>query len=356
MGNYSRNTYDPTKGYTSVRLQQGVPLVDADWNEAADVLRNELYATTQLVLPDGFPQGSNVLRMFALTDPNDLVTSAGSFPFGGRLATLPQTAAFFIPITVYSQQRWANAALAAHDGVAVIPPLTTPAAARADLVYADIWEQEIGSGDDPNLINPVIGVETCVRLKRTVAIRVAEGSTTLPAAPTGHSFLLVAQLARTAGAATITDTMITDVRQVYASAYGQRTVYMHPDLRPFSAAVAAWYNVVPYSYLPSGAGSANGYLSLPLPDRARNVSINISGDCFGTGNVYADFWQIGSGGAATILANPSYNATASGTFALNAIPVSGYVVDRTRWSYLLQIYALSTSIIDIYPIQLNFTL
>ena len=29
MGNFSRNTFDPAKRYTAVRLQQGVPLVDA---------------------------------------------------------------------------------------------------------------------------------------------------------------------------------------------------------------------------------------------------------------------------------------------------------------------------------------
>jgi hypothetical protein len=43
MGNFSRDTFDPSKQYTGVRLQQGVPLVDADWNELNDVIRQELY-------------------------------------------------------------------------------------------------------------------------------------------------------------------------------------------------------------------------------------------------------------------------------------------------------------------------
>ena len=33
MGNFSRNTFDPVKDYVAVRLQQGVPILDADWNE-----------------------------------------------------------------------------------------------------------------------------------------------------------------------------------------------------------------------------------------------------------------------------------------------------------------------------------
>ena len=46
------------------------------------------------------------------------------------------------------------------------------------------------------LINPAIGVETCVRLKREAAVRVAEGTTTLPTAPAGHVFLPLALLRR----------------------------------------------------------------------------------------------------------------------------------------------------------------
>ena len=40
MGNFSRDTFDPNKNYVGVRLQQGVPLVDADWNELNDIIRH----------------------------------------------------------------------------------------------------------------------------------------------------------------------------------------------------------------------------------------------------------------------------------------------------------------------------
>ena len=42
MGNFSRDTFDPAKAYVGVRLQQGVPVLDADWNELNDVIRQEL--------------------------------------------------------------------------------------------------------------------------------------------------------------------------------------------------------------------------------------------------------------------------------------------------------------------------
>ena len=47
MGNFSRNPLDrlkdsQAKHYVGVRLQQGVPLLDADWNELEDLRRLEL--------------------------------------------------------------------------------------------------------------------------------------------------------------------------------------------------------------------------------------------------------------------------------------------------------------------------
>ena len=53
MGNFSRNTFNPNKNYVGVRLQQGVPLVDADWNELDDVIRNEIYSGLGQAFPDG---------------------------------------------------------------------------------------------------------------------------------------------------------------------------------------------------------------------------------------------------------------------------------------------------------------
>ena len=53
MGNFSRNTFDPLKDYVAVRLQQGVPVLDADWNELNDVTRQELYDALSLTFTDG---------------------------------------------------------------------------------------------------------------------------------------------------------------------------------------------------------------------------------------------------------------------------------------------------------------
>ena len=53
MGNFSRDTFNSLKHYVSVRLQQGVPIVDADWNEMDDIRRYELRAFLKWFVGDG---------------------------------------------------------------------------------------------------------------------------------------------------------------------------------------------------------------------------------------------------------------------------------------------------------------
>jgi len=63
MGNFSRNTFDPVKNYVGVRLQQGVPRVDADWNELNDVARQELYDGLDLTFAPGVNPGTDELAV-----------------------------------------------------------------------------------------------------------------------------------------------------------------------------------------------------------------------------------------------------------------------------------------------------
>ena len=147
-----------------------------------------------------YEPGSASLQISQASPPtNNLMMAGGAILVGGRPLRVPTA-------VLYSAQPWFNnPTRAAQDGVTVIPPLTTPNANRTDIVYLDVWEREVRSTEDTNLIHPAIGVETCVRLKREFAVRVAEGTQTLPATPAGHSFVPLALLNRLAGQANITD-------------------------------------------------------------------------------------------------------------------------------------------------------
>lgn len=70
-GNFSR---DPdarlrdavAKHYVGVRMQQGVPLLDADWNELEDLRRHELQSLVQQFIGDGVPDGNDGFRIEAI--------------------------------------------------------------------------------------------------------------------------------------------------------------------------------------------------------------------------------------------------------------------------------------------------
>jgi hypothetical protein len=238
MGNFSRNTFDPLKNYVGVRLQQGVPVLDADWNELNDVTRQELYDAFSLTFADGTQPGGSDLEVQSRPEPNDFNILAGAALVRGRLVRVRNNLR-------YSTQPWTDPKRAARDGVAVIPPLTTPpgppegAPPRNDIVYLDVWDREVGSDEDADLINPAIGVETCVRIKREAAVRVAEGvaegTTKLPAAPEGHQFLPLALLRRPGKEPLIKTEQIKNRRPVLHSLRGSREASFFPAFLPVSS-------------------------------------------------------------------------------------------------------------------------
>jgi hypothetical protein len=298
MGNFSRDTFDPAKRYVAVRLQQGVPLVDADWNELQDVTRNELYDGLGIGVPDAV--GRETLTLAGVGN-NDLMLSPGTAVLGGRPLRLSAELR-------YSTQRYANAATAAADGVPVAGPLTTPTANRTDLAYLDVWEREVASTEDPSLVNAAIGVETSVRRRRELALRVAEGSQTLPQPAAGHAHLPLALLVRTAAPA-IADSMIEAV-QPMAPLQGSRVAAFVPAFPALEmeAGIAPVWQVrqdagiifgqavaLPslYAFKPAGQG-ARGVLPLTLPAGARLVELRCVGVTgakldFGLLRVYQDF-------------------------------------------------------------------
>lgn len=276
MGNFSRDTFNPNKRYLGVRLQQGVPLVDADWNELNDVTRYESYEGFESILgynslyPVQVFRNSSAFSLFA-NYANDVYIYSGRGIANG------------IPIYLYNAFQYTtqplrDATLAASWGVDPIPDLTTPAADRTDIVYLDVWEREIDSSEDPNIVNPVIGVETSVRLKREIAVRVGEGSSNPPyPPPAGHQYFRIALLHRTA-TANITNDMVEDLRSVSGPQLpGGHLVTVPVSFLPYTT-FDAWYNSIFYAYKSSASSSVLGIIPLQLPFGSRVGSLYYSGN------------------------------------------------------------------------------
>jgi hypothetical protein len=210
MGDFSRAPSDvlldnQQKGYVGIHIQQSVPLLDRDLNLLHDLVAATMRTLIGRYVGSGLPAGASGFAIQALPSGQNTqdfrITAGDAGPgvilVGGVEAVIP--------------------AAISYSGQPGVPALTTPGTAgRTDIVYVDVFLNEVDSTTDATLSNSQdVGIETSVRLVPAFVVRVAEGVTTpagLPAPPAGHAFAPLARLQRT-GAATIDASMIGDLRQ-----------------------------------------------------------------------------------------------------------------------------------------------
>ncbi len=157
-GNYSRDTFRNIKHYVGVRLQQGVPLLDADWNEQDDIRKYEVQTFIKWFIGDGIPFGNNGFKISPNeNNPNDFIIQSGRCLVDGWEVINEEDCHY----------------IDQEDVLALEPPQTDN---RVDLVYLDVWEREVDAEEDEYLINKKINEETCIRLKREWRVRVEPGT------------------------------------------------------------------------------------------------------------------------------------------------------------------------------------
>jgi hypothetical protein len=226
MAVISDNTFDPLRGYTGVRLQQGVPIADADWNELEDARKFELRSFLRWFVGEGVPDGNDGFRIDAIQPPAsrdnnfrilagigtatpDGLTMAGRCLAGGLEAIIAADTDF--KAQPLHQDQPGAAALAAELGVPVVERLEPSGADEEVIAYLDVWERLVTPTDDPTLVLTALGTETCARTKREWVVRV-RGSGDDPAPLPGHGYLDLARIRRAGGAATVEPGDVTDVR------------------------------------------------------------------------------------------------------------------------------------------------
>lgn len=202
-GNYSRFTYDEVKRYFYMLKEQGVPVLDDEFNLSQEI---ELTLMRRLVgdtLGDGAVGdafkivGTGANNDFMITGGDGTADGAAHFYLGGYLVALASN-------TTYAGQELAP------------PALTTPGGARVDEVYLDTYLDEVDPVDDPAIVDPVLGVETSRRLKLYYQVLVAEaGAVPAPYTDAQGRYHFTAHLAtinRTA-TAVIDAGMVVDARR-----------------------------------------------------------------------------------------------------------------------------------------------
>jgi len=163
-GNFSNNqedTFDPTNRYIGIRLQQGVPLLDRDWNELEDIRRYEELILREKYIGNGTPDDGFKISAF---DPpaSDFKISAGRCIVDG-----------FEAVNEPDTDDYARSYLDQKDKVPLTP---LSEGGRTDIVYLDVWIGEITGREVPDLKNSDVNdIVTCVRHKVEWRVRVDEG-------------------------------------------------------------------------------------------------------------------------------------------------------------------------------------
>jgi hypothetical protein len=251
MAQSTLDTFDPLHSYISVRLLQGVPLVDADWNEAHDVRKFEVQAFLKWFVGNGVPKGNDGFRIASLTsvrlgDDNPPVyvwdfvikrgvdeAPAGTSPVEQGLRHVGRCLVDGMDVLIAEDRRFraqplhvsqggsaAQARLLGVPTIAEIPVSDDPV-----VVYLDVWERLVTPDEEPGLKHIGLGVESCARLKREWVVRVRAGSSVpTPNDPNhpgdfivGHSYYALATITHKRNIPfideAITDEAITDLRE-----------------------------------------------------------------------------------------------------------------------------------------------
>jgi Family of unknown function (DUF6519)/Right handed beta helix region len=173
-GDYSRRTFNPSRDYAGVLMQQGRVTLDSDFNELVEVLDRRLRAevldmfgrcVVSSQTPDAF--------LIALSG-GDLTISPGRAYVDGLLAENHGLAPLaYDPVlgeqrgtgTVgYDQQPY-------FPNAAAVAPLPT---SGTYVVYLDVWERDVTYLEDPNLVEKAIGVDTAARRQTVWQVRLLE--------------------------------------------------------------------------------------------------------------------------------------------------------------------------------------
>jgi hypothetical protein len=191
-GNFSnggQDTFDSSHHYIGIRLQQGVPLLDRDWNELEDIRRYFERMLRRHYIGQGVP-GSGDFQITAGNNPNDFLIGAGRCMVNGHDLYNDN------PIHYTKQPHRPEA-------------LSTPQIDEVLSVYLKYNINRIDSSDEEWLGNTQdINMETCLRDRLDWEVCVLPESS----APPLNSYLL-ANIKREARNKEITDAMIEDRRR-----------------------------------------------------------------------------------------------------------------------------------------------
>jgi len=178
-GDFSRNTFHPTKHYRSVLKQQGRVDVDADWNEQQAInLRRVETEATDVIGACGAPlhdAGFHIVTDVVQLTAEEQKLAGNKIPQGSLTSSKAPTGDFLISAGRY----YVDGILCENEQI--VPFTSQPDLPDAQpmqqsglyLVYLDVWQRHLTALDDPLIREKALGgPDTSSRLKTLWQVKV----------------------------------------------------------------------------------------------------------------------------------------------------------------------------------------
>jgi hypothetical protein len=232
-GDFSRDTFDPTKHYSQILMQQGRVQVDADWNEQQAI---NTYHTETVTLDAIGPSGApNYAPGFAITTDSsgkNLLIGKGRYYLDGILC-----------------ENEADLAYAAQPDFldpAALADLLRQAKTNVALVYLDVWRRHITMLEDPHIHEPALGEpDTTTRVKtiwqvKFLPVQVAQSNPRLVAGSLNRLVLLLGDYQKSLG-----DKSAAEAKQILTWAKGLQASAAAGDIMLRSENARTLYRQIP---------------------------------------------------------------------------------------------------------------
>ena len=167
-GDYSRLTFDPSRNYSSVRMQQGRVLLDSDWNEQAELLNRR--ARAAIIDTFGLLHVASAEAFAVSLGPGGLMIGRGRIYVDGLIAENHGAGRLVWDPGLDELHGEGATPYLRQPYLPDLPPV--PASGGPYLVYLDVWQREITALEDPNLTDPAVGSDTTTRLQTVWQVRI----------------------------------------------------------------------------------------------------------------------------------------------------------------------------------------
>jgi hypothetical protein len=150
-GDFTRQTFDASSHFTTVRMQQGRVQLDADWNEQADlVLRRDEVTAADVIGGCGGPLGAAGFAITLDGATGDFTLGPGRYYVAGTLCEIEEAVRY-----------------TAQPDLPGLAPLAV-AQAGFTVVYLEVWQRHLTWLDDPRLRETALGGPDTATRTRTV--------------------------------------------------------------------------------------------------------------------------------------------------------------------------------------------